>query len=64
MQLIELSLERPRWGYGSGVARVCVVGSVNLDNFIRDHKSELAADVVVISDSPMFARGVPSLLKS
>src|SRR5262249_61196437 len=29
------------------------VRSVNLDNFIRDHKSELGADVVVISDSPM-----------
>src|SRR5580765_7561673 len=37
------------------------VGSVNLDNFIRDHKSELGADVVVISDSPMFDRGVPSI---
>ena len=37
------------------------VGSVNLDNFIRDHRSELGADVVVISDSPMFARGVPSI---
>ena len=37
------------------------VGSVNLDNFIRDHKSELGADVVVISDSPMFARGIPSI---
>ena len=37
------------------------VGSVNLDNFIRSHKKELAADVVVISDSPMFARGVPSI---
>jgi acetylornithine deacetylase/succinyl-diaminopimelate desuccinylase-like protein len=37
------------------------VGSVNLDNFIRDHKGELAADVVVISDSGMFARGVPSI---
>ena len=37
------------------------VGSVNLDNFIREHKSELGADVVVISDSPMFARGVPSI---
>ena len=37
------------------------VGSVNLDDFIRDHKAELGADVVVISDSPMFARGVPSI---
>jgi len=37
------------------------VGSVNLDEFVRAHKSELSADVVVISDSPMFARGVPSI---
>jgi acetylornithine deacetylase/succinyl-diaminopimelate desuccinylase-like protein len=37
------------------------VGSVNLDDFIRSHKAELDADVVVISDSPMFARGVPSI---
>jgi acetylornithine deacetylase/succinyl-diaminopimelate desuccinylase-like protein len=37
------------------------VGSVNLDEFIRSHKDELGADVVVISDSPMFARGVPSI---
>src|SRR5262245_21622477 len=37
------------------------VGSVNLDNFIRDHRHQLGADVVVISDSPMFARGGPSI---
>jgi acetylornithine deacetylase/succinyl-diaminopimelate desuccinylase-like protein len=37
------------------------VGSVHLDDFVRGHKSELAADVVVISDSGMFARGVPSI---
>jgi len=37
------------------------VGSIHLDQFIRDHKEELAADVVVISDSPMFDRGVPSI---
>jgi acetylornithine deacetylase/succinyl-diaminopimelate desuccinylase-like protein len=37
------------------------VGSVNLDAFVRSHKSELSADLVVISDSPMFARGVPSI---
>src|SRR3954447_4208556 len=37
------------------------VGSEHLDDFIKAHKSELAADVVVISDSPMFARGVPSI---
>src|SRR5687767_900652 len=37
------------------------VGSENLDDFIRGHKDELKADVVVISDSGMFARGVPSI---
>jgi acetylornithine deacetylase/succinyl-diaminopimelate desuccinylase-like protein len=37
------------------------VGSSHLDDFIRTHKSELAADVVVISDSGMFDRGVPSI---
>src|SRR5437660_8027569 len=37
------------------------VGSVNLDDFVRGHKRELAANVVVISDSPMFDRGVPSM---
>jgi acetylornithine deacetylase/succinyl-diaminopimelate desuccinylase-like protein len=37
------------------------VGSAHLDDFIRQHKAELGADVVVISDSTMFARGVPSI---
>ncbi len=37
------------------------VGSAHLDDFIRSHKGELKADVVVISDSGMFARGVPSM---
>jgi acetylornithine deacetylase/succinyl-diaminopimelate desuccinylase-like protein len=37
------------------------VGSDNLDAFIRGHKDELKADVVVISDSPMFDRGIPSI---
>jgi acetylornithine deacetylase/succinyl-diaminopimelate desuccinylase-like protein len=37
------------------------VGSEHLDDFIRAHKADLKADVVVISDSPMFARGVPSI---
>ncbi len=37
------------------------VGSAHLDDFIRAHKGELKADVVVISDSGMFARGVPSI---
>jgi acetylornithine deacetylase/succinyl-diaminopimelate desuccinylase-like protein len=37
------------------------IGSPNLDQFIRDHKDELACDVVVISDTPMFEKGVPSI---
>ncbi len=37
------------------------VGSVHLDEFVRTHKEELGADVVVISDSPMFDRGIPSI---
>jgi acetylornithine deacetylase/succinyl-diaminopimelate desuccinylase-like protein len=37
------------------------VGSANLDDFIKAHQDELSADVVVISDSPMFDRGIPSI---
>ena len=37
------------------------VGSANLDNFVKANKDTLAADVVVISDSPMFDRGIPSI---
>lgn len=37
------------------------VGSGNLDDFVREHREKLEADVVVISDSPMFDRGVPSI---
>jgi acetylornithine deacetylase/succinyl-diaminopimelate desuccinylase-like protein len=37
------------------------IGSPNLDQFIRDHRDELACDVVVISDSGMFDKGVPSI---
>jgi acetylornithine deacetylase/succinyl-diaminopimelate desuccinylase-like protein len=37
------------------------VGSTNLDDFVRAEKKRLAADVVVISDSAMFDRGVPSM---
>jgi acetylornithine deacetylase/succinyl-diaminopimelate desuccinylase-like protein len=40
------------------------VGSVNLENFIEAKKKELACDVVVISDSTMFAPGLPSILSS
>jgi acetylornithine deacetylase/succinyl-diaminopimelate desuccinylase-like protein len=37
------------------------VGSTNLDAFIREHKDLLDADLVLISDSSMFAKGVPSV---
>ena len=40
------------------------VGSANLDNFVHANKELLAADVVVISDSAMFDRGVPSICYS
>jgi acetylornithine deacetylase/succinyl-diaminopimelate desuccinylase-like protein len=40
------------------------VGSVHLDDFVRDNKAMLAADVVVVSDSAMFDRGVPSICYS
>jgi len=40
------------------------VGSNNLDEFVRKNKALLAADVVVISDSAMFDRGVPSICYS
>ena len=40
------------------------VGSNNLDEFVRQNKPLLAADVVVISDSAMFDRGVPSICYS
>jgi acetylornithine deacetylase/succinyl-diaminopimelate desuccinylase-like protein len=40
------------------------VGSENLDNFVRANKPLLASDVVVISDSAMFDRGVPSICYS
>ena len=36
-------------------------GSAHLDDFVRAHKQDLAADVVVISDSGMFGRGIPSI---
>jgi len=37
------------------------VGSANLDSFVKASRDLLKADVVVISDSAMFARGVPSI---
>lgn len=37
------------------------VGSAHLDNFVKEHKEQLKADLVLISDSSMFAKGVPSV---
>jgi len=37
------------------------IGSDNLGKFISEHKDLLKADVVVISDSDIFAKGVPSV---
>ena len=36
-------------------------GSNNLEPYIESHADELAANVVLISDTAMFARGVPSI---
>lgn len=40
------------------------VGSENLENFLNQEKDRLACDAVVISDSCMFAPGIPSILSS
>lgn len=40
------------------------VGSVNLEQFVAAHATELACEAVVISDSTMFAPGLPSILSS
>ncbi|MGI9091180.1 MAG: dipeptidase, partial [Gemmatimonadaceae bacterium] len=40
------------------------VGSTNLEAFIEQHRDLLACDAVVISDSAMFAEGIPSILSS
>jgi acetylornithine deacetylase/succinyl-diaminopimelate desuccinylase-like protein len=40
------------------------VGSENLEAFVERKRDLLAADAVVISDSSMFAEGIPSILSS
>ncbi|MFY7923661.1 MAG: dipeptidase [Gemmatimonas sp.] len=40
------------------------VGSVHLEQFLEREKARLACDAVVISDSTMFAPGIPSILSS
>lgn len=37
------------------------VGSTHLAEFLREHKEELACDIIVVSDTGMVAEGVPTL---
>jgi len=37
------------------------VGSANLETFVKERKDLLKADLVLISDSSMFAKGIPSI---
>lgn len=37
------------------------IGSENLEHFVKEHKQMLKADLVLISDSSMFAKGIPSI---
>lgn len=37
------------------------IGSAHLDPFLREHVKRLACDAVVVSDTAMFAKGVPSI---
>ncbi len=37
------------------------IGSIHLNEYIQNHQDELAADFAVISDTPMFAAGVPAI---
>jgi len=37
------------------------IGSTHLEKFIKEHKELLSSDLVVISDTAMFAKGVPSV---
>jgi acetylornithine deacetylase/succinyl-diaminopimelate desuccinylase-like protein len=37
------------------------IGSQHLEQFVREQKELLSADIVLVSDSSMFAKGVPSI---
>ena len=38
------------------------IGSPNLESWVRDHQAELDAEAVIISDTSMFAPGVPAIM--
>ncbi len=37
------------------------IGSANLEKFVRENKEKLKADMVLISDTAMYAKGVPTI---
>jgi acetylornithine deacetylase/succinyl-diaminopimelate desuccinylase-like protein len=37
------------------------IGSEHLEDFLQKERERLSADIVVVSDTPMFAKGVPSI---
>ncbi len=37
------------------------IGSANLEKFVRENKEKLKADIVLISDTAMYAKGVPTI---
>jgi acetylornithine deacetylase/succinyl-diaminopimelate desuccinylase-like protein len=37
------------------------IGSLNLETFVKGHKDLLASDIVLISDTSMYAKGVPTI---
>ena len=37
------------------------IGSKNLEDFVRDHKDQLKADIAIISDTSQFAEGLPAI---
>lgn len=38
------------------------IGSINLESFLEENKQKLACDAVVISDTAMYKKGVPSIV--
>lgn len=40
------------------------IGSPNLDEYVREHADELAADAVIVSDGAMVGPGVPTLTRA